>query len=96
MCVVGTGYRRESERKRFRAFGENGWITLVEDGERSSRMRHASGQDQAKSYAAASVRFAVAADTPDEIDLGDIRPGEERHHSTIPGQGEPSNAADSR
>jgi hypothetical protein len=42
------------------------------------------------------VRFAVAADTPDEIDLGDIRPGEERHHSTIPGQGEPSNAADSR
>ena len=75
---------------------ENGWITLVEDGEIRSLMRHASGQDQAKSYAAASVRFAVAADTPDEIDLGDIRPGEERHHSTIPGQGEPSNAADSR
>jgi len=36
----------------------------------------------------ASVRFAVTADTPDEIDLGDIRPGEKRHHSPPRGQGE--------
>jgi hypothetical protein len=36
----------------------------------------------------ASVRFAVTADTPDEIDLGDIRPGEKRDHSPPRGQGE--------
>jgi hypothetical protein len=74
---------------------ESGWITL-EVGEGETSTYRASGPDQAERYAAASVRFGVNADAPEEIDLGDIRPGERRDHSTTPGQGEQRDAADSR
>jgi hypothetical protein len=66
---------------------ENGWISL-EDGERRTTWQRGSGPDRAERYAAASVRFGVTTDAPDEIDLGDIRPGEKRDHSPPRGQGE--------
>ena len=66
---------------------ENGWISL-EDGERRTSWQRGSGPDRAERYAAASVRFRVTTDAPDEIDLGDIRPGEKRDHSPPRGHGE--------